>query len=79
MTRAKDVEGFAKARPFQPFEIQLVDGRRFRLKSIESFVIGRSAMPVLSPEGILVHVGIGLISTLRPSRLPKSRRRRERA
>lgn len=79
MMRKEDVDGFARARPFQPFEIQLVDGQRFRLTSVEQFIIGRSAMSVLTPKGVLVYIGIGLISTIRPLRVAKARRPRKRA
>ena len=77
--RKEDIDAFAKARPFQPFEMRLVDGQRFRIRSVEQFIIGRGAMSVLTPRGTLAYVGIGLISTIRPLRASKGRRPRKRA
>jgi hypothetical protein len=79
MMRKEDIDAFAKARPFQPFELRLVDGQRFRIRSVEQFIFGRGAMSVLTPRGTLPYVGIGLISTIRPLRAAKGRRPRKRA
>ncbi len=79
MMRKEDVDDFAKARPFQPFEMRLVDGQRFRIRSVEQFLLGRGAMSVLTPRGTLVYVGIGLISTIRPLGAAKGRPPRKQA
>ena len=79
MMRKEDVDEFAKARPFQPFEMRLVDGQRFRIRSVEQFVLGRGEMSVLTPRGTLAYVGIGLIATIRPLPASKGRRPRKRA
>lgn len=64
-----DLEAFARRRPFQPFEIQ-----RFRMKSVEQFIVGRHDVATLAPTGTIAHLSIGLISTIRP--LPMKRRRK---
>lgn len=76
MMRQQDVEDIARARPFQPFEIRMVDGQRFRLTSVEQFLVGRNAMCVLTPRGTIAYLGIGLISTIR---ILKERNPRKRA
>lgn len=77
----EDVDAFAMRRPFQPFEIRLVDGQRFRFMGIEEFVVGRHDVAALTPSGVIVQVSIGLIATIRPlvSRRGSSTRRRRRA
>jgi hypothetical protein len=72
--RKEDIDAFAKARPFQPFELRLVDGQRFRSGNVEQFIFGRGAMSVLTPRGTLAYVDIGLISTIGPLRPAKGRR-----
>ena len=79
MMRKEDVDAFAKARPFQPFELRLVDGQRVRIRSVEQFTLGRGAMAVLTPQGTLAYVGIGLIATIRPLRASKGGRPRKHA
>ena len=54
------------------FEVRLVDGQRFRITSVEEFMLGRYHMAVLNPRGIIVTLSLGLIATLRP--LPARRR-----
>jgi hypothetical protein len=66
MMRREDVESFARRRPFQPFEIRLNDGQRFRMRSVEQFILGRHDIATLTRDGVIVHLSIGLISTIRP-------------
>jgi hypothetical protein len=61
----EDLERLAAARPFQPFEVRLVDGRVFRFRSPEQFLVGRSTLVTLDEEGCPVHINIGLIATIR--------------
>ena len=60
------VDQFAARRPFQPFEIRLVDGQRFRFTRIEQFLVGRTALGALTPSGDILLINMGLISTIRP-------------
>ena len=81
MMRKENVDAFASQRPFQPFEIRLVDGQRFPVRSVEQFIVGKYHVAVMNPKGIIVTLGLGLISTIRPlvSRRSGSPRRRRRA
>jgi hypothetical protein len=66
MMRRETVEAFTTPRPFQPFEIRLVDGQRFKIKSVEHFLLGRYHLAVLNTRGIVVTLSLGLISTITP-------------
>jgi len=66
MMRRENIEAFATPRPFQPFEIRLVDGQRFRIQSVEQFLLGKYHAAVLNPRGVIVTLSLGLISTIRP-------------
>jgi hypothetical protein len=76
MMRRENIEAFATPRPFHPFEIRLVDGQRFRVKSVEQFLLGRYHVAVLNLKGVIVTLSMGLIATIRPigSRNPGRRR-----
>ena len=76
--RKENIEAFATPRPFQPFEIRLVEGQRFRIHGIEQFLLGRNHVAVLNPRGVIVTLSMGLIATIRPpgSRGGGSARRR---
>ena len=69
----KSVDAFVSRRPFQPFEIRMVDGQRFRFTRIEQFIVGRDDIAALTRTGVILHFSLGLISTIRPI---ESRRRR---
>ncbi len=74
MMRKEEVDRFALRRPFEPFEVRLVDGQKFRLRNVEEFVVGRYDMGVLMHDGTIAHLSLGLISTIRP--IPSARARR---
>ena len=67
------IDKFAAQRPFKPFEIRLVDGRRFRFSRIEQFVVARDVIMTLDRKGDPVHISLGLITTV--ARASGSRRR----
>jgi hypothetical protein len=73
MMTKKSVDAFVSRRPFQPFEIRMVDGQKFRFSSVEQFIVGRDDIATLTRSGVIVHFSIGLISTLRPI-VPRCRR-----
>ena len=68
MMRKENVEAFTSKRPLEPFEIRLVDGQRFPVRSIEQIIVGRYHVAVMNPKGIIVTLGLGLglIATIRP-------------
>ena len=66
MMRKENVDAFASQRPFQPFEIRLVDGQRFQVRSVEQFIVGKYHVAVMNARGIIVTLGLGLIATIRP-------------
>lgn len=67
MMRKQDVDEYAGRRPFQPFEIRLVDGQRFRFTKIEEFLVGRTPLATVTRKGNLRLISLGLISTIGPA------------
>jgi hypothetical protein len=76
MMRKAEVDEFAARRPFQPFEIRMVDGQRFRFDRIEQFLVAREHMITLDHRARAVWISIGLITTIGP--VTRSGRRRPR-
>jgi hypothetical protein len=76
MMRKQDVDEYAGRRPFQPFEIRLVDGQRFRFTRIEEFLVGRTTLATVTRKGDLRLISLGLISTIGPSSAGGTRRPR---
>jgi hypothetical protein len=74
MMRNSDVDEHAAKRPFQPFEIRLVDGQRFRFARIEQFLVAREHLVTLDQRGRTLFLSIGLITTI-GSASSKRRRR----
>ncbi len=74
MMRKEEVDRFALKRPFEPFEIRLVDGQRFRFNRVEEFLVGRHELVTMNRRGSAVFIGIGMISTIGPPS-PGARRR----
>lgn len=66
MMRKEDVDQFAAKRPFEPFEIQLVGGRRVQFKYIEQFIVGRSTLVTTDRRGEIELISIGLIESIGP-------------
>ena len=64
MMRKEDVDAFALRRPFLPFEVRLVDGQRFRFNRLEEFLVGRNTLVTLGRNGNVIHISLGLISTI---------------
>ncbi len=62
--RKEDIDRVARQRPFQPFEIRLVDGRTFRFKSPEEFIVSRSVLITLDENADMLLINLGLIATL---------------
>ncbi len=62
--RKDDLERTVRQRPFQPFEVQLVDGRRFQFNSPEEFIVSRSAIHTLDKSGDVLLINLTLISTV---------------
>lgn len=73
MMTKRSVDAYVSRRPFQPFEIRMVDGQRFRFSSVEQFIVGRDDIAALTKSGVIVHFSIGLIATIRPV-FPRRRR-----
>jgi len=79
MMRKKDVDQYATARPFKPFEIRLVDGQRFRFKRIEQFLVSQDHVLTLDRRAYPVYISIGLITTIGPVSRGGGRRPRKSA
>lgn len=78
MMTKRSVDAYVSRRPFQPFEVRMVDGQRFRFTNIEQFIVGRDDIAALTRKGTIVHFSIGLIATLRPLSVRRSGTRRRR-
>ncbi len=77
--RKEDVDKYAARRPFEPFEVRLVDGQRYRFDSIEQFIVGRTTLAALTRADEIVHISLGMISRIGPpSRRSRRRPRKNR-
>lgn len=75
--RKADVDSFATRRPFEPFEVRLVDGQTYRFRRMEELLVGRTTLVALTGKGDIVLINMSLISTIRPLKANgKSHRRR---
>jgi len=62
--RREELDKIARQRPFQAFEVRLVDGRTFKFNSPEEFLVSRSAIVTLDREGDTLLINLGLIATI---------------
>lgn len=77
MMRKEDVDKYAGKRPFEPFEVRLNDGHRYRFTKIEQFLVARSHIVTLDRKQQTRFISIGLISEIGPiTRRPHRRRPR---
>jgi hypothetical protein len=77
--RKEDIDRYALRRPFEPFEVRMVDGHRYRFDRIEQFLVGRNALVTLDAKGLMVSLNIGLITSVgAPPRGTNRRRPRRR-
>lgn len=63
--RKEELDTIARKRPFQPFEVRLVDGRKYRFRSPEQFIVSRSAIHTLDENGDGLLISLDLIATIR--------------
>jgi len=66
MMRKQDVDEFARKRPFEPFELKLVDGQRHRFHHREQFLVAKDHVITLDRRARTVFISIGLIKTIGP-------------
>ncbi|HXG60079.1 MAG TPA: hypothetical protein VNO22_01785 [Planctomycetota bacterium] len=64
--RKADIDKFASRRPFVPFEVRLVDGRRYRFTEVERFMVGRTTIVSMDRRGEVRFISIGLITEIGP-------------
>ena len=64
MMRKRDVDEFARKRPFQPFRRKLVHGPRHRFHPPEEFLVARDPVVTVDRRARTVFIGIGRISTI---------------
>jgi len=64
MMRKRDVDEYAAARPFRPFEIRLADGQRYRFDRLEQFLVSCDHVLTLDRQARPVYISIGLITTI---------------
>lgn len=75
MMRKADVDEYAAKRPFQPFEVRLNDGHRYRFKKVEEFLVARDHIVWLDRKLRTRFISIGLISEIGPITGRGNRRR----
>lgn len=75
MMRKRDVDEYARARPFRPFEIRLADGQKYRFSRVEQFLVSQDH--VLTLDRRARTISIGLITTIGPISRGGSRRPRK--
>lgn len=63
--RKADIDSWARRRPFLPFEVQLVDGQRFRFQSPEQLIVDRTAIFTLDEKGDGMFISLDMIATVR--------------
>lgn len=66
MMRKSDVDEYAAKRPFEPFEVRLNDGHRYRFTRIEEFLVARNHIVFNDRQGRTRFISIGLISEISP-------------
>ena len=76
MMRKEDIDKFAAKRPFEPFEVRLVDGRRYRFTHAERFLVGKTVIAAMDHRSEIRHISIGLVAEIGP--LSSGGRRRSR-
>jgi len=67
MMRKADVDEYAALRPFKPFEVRMVDGRRYRFNRIEQFLVAREHLVTLDRRARTIFLSIGLIVSIGPA------------
>jgi len=75
MMRKRDVDEYARARPFRPFEVRLTDGQRYRFNRLEQFLVSQDHILTLDRRARTVYISIGLITTIGPISPGEGRRR----
>jgi len=75
--RKKDVDEYARARPFRPFEIRLADGQKYRFNRVEQFLVSQDHVLTLDRRARTIYISIGLITTIGPISTGGSRRPRK--
>jgi predicted component of type VI protein secretion system len=63
--RREEIERVARRKPFQPFVVELIGGKRYRFKSPEQFIVTRSAIHTLDRNFDPVLVSLSMIATVK--------------
>jgi hypothetical protein len=75
--RKKDVDEYAGARHFRPFEVRLVDGQKYRFNRLEQFLASQDHILTLDRRARTGFIRIGRITTIGPISTGGSRRPRK--
>ncbi len=62
--RKEEFEKFTRTQPFKPFEVRLVDGRRYRITAPEQFIVGRTTIVMVDHDGDYVLINLNLVATV---------------
>jgi hypothetical protein len=63
--RKDEIDRYILKRPFEPIEIRLVDGQKFRFRSPEQFLVGRSMLVTMDKKALPLFISMDLIATIR--------------
>ena len=63
--RREEIERVGRRRPFQPFVVELIDGKRYRFRSPEQFIVSRSAIHTLDRHFDPILISLSRIATVR--------------
>jgi hypothetical protein len=74
--RREDIDKYAAKRPFEPFEVRLVDGHRYRFTHGERFLVGRTTLVKMDRRGEVRFISIGLVTEIGPLSSGSKRRPR---
>jgi hypothetical protein len=74
--RKRDVDEYARARPFRPFEVRLTDGQKYRFNRLEQFLVSQDHILTRDRRARTVYISIGLITTIGPVSSGGGRRQR---
>ena len=61
----EEFDRIARQRPFVPVEVRMVDGTRIIFRALEQFLVSRSAIFTLDPEGNALSYNLLLVRSVR--------------
>ena len=74
----EEIDKLIRAKPFVPFEVRMVDGKKYRFRSPEQLIVSRSAILTLDKNNDVEIISLVMISSInvRNGRNGRSRSRK---